>query len=416
MTRIPLLALSATTVVLFIVTCAACDNEPDLSSLPFAEQCVPESTVEVFSTPDDAGFSSADVAQIDSVVLAAIADSAFPGAAVAIGRSGGVAYLQGYGKATYNASAPDISPTSIYDLASMTKVVSTTTATMLLVESGAISLDDYVVKYLPEFAPNGKEHITLKHLLTHTSGLIPFRPFHTMGIHDRESVLSYIMQDTLQFPPGERVSYSDLGMITMGRVIEKASGMRLQDFAQQYVFNPLGMCDTHFRTQEPGDNEDIVPTEYDSTFRKTLVHGVVHDETAFILGGTAGHAGLFSTAADLARFGQMMLSGGTMGDLQFLREETITSFTSRPEPGGQMERAIGWDMKSLGGYSSSGRYFSLNSFGHTGYTGTSIWFDPDNDIFAIMLTNRVHPTRANRKISAVRPAFADAVALGMIAD
>lgn len=388
-----------------------CDPAAGLDNIASSSECQPASILAGYDL-SSSDLDSTARALVDSVIVAAIADSAFPAAAIAVGSSDQISYLNGYGTKTYDPDSGDITPKSVFDLASMTKVIATTTATMLLVENRLLDLDDRVVDYLPEFGNNGKESVTIRHLLTHTSGLVPFQPFHRMGIVTKEDVLSYIMNDTLRTAPGTVVSYSDFGLITMGRVIESITGMTLNQFASTYIFNPLGMCDTGFRSRDPGDIARVVPTEYDSTFRQALVHGVVHDETSFSLGGVAGHAGLFSTAADLSIFASMMLSGGMADSVRFLEEETIASFTKRPVEG-QTSRAIGWDLKSLNGYSSSGRFFSLNSFGHTGYTGTSIWLDPETDMFAILLTNRVHPTRANRKISQVRPDYADAVATGL---
>ncbi|NND70655.1 MAG: beta-lactamase family protein [Rhodothermales bacterium] len=394
-------------VLLLLASCQPLVTE----RLQGSDVCV--ENVQQDNDPALAGFAEQDLARIDSVILTAIADSAFPGASVSIGTPTTVAYSRGYGTLSY--SDPDsVHETTVYDLASMTKVVATTTSAMLLYEAGALDLDARVTEYLPEFGESGKDDVRVIHLLTHTSGLIPFRPYHLLGLHERSEILGAIMSDSLQFEPGTRVSYSDLGMITMGRVIEEIAGMTLDSFSTRYIFNPLGMCSTAFRSSNQVDVENIAPTEVDTLFRKSLVHGVVHDETAYILGGTAGHAGLFATAADLSKFATMMLTGNTIDGKPFLARETISRFTSRPAGPGQQERAIGWDLRSLEGYTSAGEYFSRDSFGHTGYTGTSIWIDPELDVYAILLTNRVHPTRANRKISAVRPAFASAVGLPLV--
>ena len=398
-----------TATILLLVALAGC-QPPVLERLSGSETCLTRHPLAIDVA--GAGYLDTDLARIDSVILAAIADSAFPGAAISVGRPDVVAYSRGYGSLAYDVNTPP-TDTTLYDLASMTKVVSTTTAAMLLYEAGVLDLQSRVVDYLPEFGVNGKDGVRIIHLLTHTSGLIPFRPYHRLGLHERSEVLDAIMNDSLQSEPGLKVSYSDLGMITMGRVIEEISGVSLDEFAERYIFNPLGMCSTGFRSKVPGDTRNIAPTEIDTLFRGGLVRGVVHDETAYILGGTAGHAGLFSTARDLSRFASMMLTGMSPDGSQFLKPETIAQFTARPMSG-QTDRALGWDLRSLEGYTSAGEYFSKDSFGHTGYTGTSIWIDPELRVYAILLTNRVHPTRANRKISGVRPEYASAVGLPLV--
>jgi CubicO group peptidase (beta-lactamase class C family) len=261
------------------------------------------------------------------------------------------------------------------------------------------------VQYLPAFGQNDKAEVTIRHLLTHTAGLIPFIPFHTLGFTTREAVVDSIMASPLVYEPGSESRYSDFGMITMALVIEQITGQDFAAYAEAHIFEPLGMHDTGFRPAGQPDST-IVPTEIDNLFRHRLVQGEVHDEAAWILGGTAGHAGLFSTAADLARFATMLTSEGRLHGQPFLQPETIRLFTT-PINRAQHSRALGWDTRSLEGYSSAGQYFGPNSFGHTGFTGTSIWIDPDRDLYVILLTNRVYPTRDNRGHISVRPALAD---------
>jgi CubicO group peptidase (beta-lactamase class C family) len=278
---------------------------------------------------------------------------------------------------------------------------------MQLHESGAIALDDPVAKYLPEFAANGKEAVTIRQLLQHRGGLIPYRRYHMNGFTDRQQVIDAIMTDSLYSVPGTEMHYSDLGMITLGLMVERISGLGLAKYAQRRIFDPLGMRNTGFKPVNAGGDPLAVPTEVDSTFRMKLIQGEVHDETAYLLGGAAGHAGLFSTAEDLSRFASMMLNDGVIDGVRFLDRRTIKEFTMRPEEPNARDRALGWDLKSSDGYSSAGRFFGPNSFGHTGFTGTSIWIDPDAKLFAILLTNRVYPTRDNRAVIAIRPQFAD---------
>ncbi len=382
------------------------------------------------------GLSSRRLDRIDSLMRASIDEGAFPGAALAVGRGGAIVKQKGYGYYTYEAEQP-VTPHVRYDLASLTKVVATTTAVMQLYEEGLLDLDAPVARYVPAFAQNGKGGITIRHLLTHSSGLIPFRRFHRMpGIETRQDVLDAVLAEELQYPPGTQTAYSDLGFITLMLVVEAVSRMDFAAYAEQRIFEPLGMDDTGFRPVAPMTparagvgaratparaevplapasavvpDSLIVPTEIDRTFRERLVQGAVHDEAAYLMGGVSGHAGLFSTARDLATFAYMLAHEGRIYGKPFLLPETVRLFTTRVDDLGEDEstRALGWDTKSMEGYSSAGQHFGPNSFGHTGFTGTSLWIDPDQQLFAILLTNRVHPTRENSKLSAVRPRLAD---------
>ncbi len=353
--------------------------------------------------PAEAGMDGGALRSIDSLMNASIADRAFPGAAVAIGRSGVLTKTSAYGYFTYDKVVP-VTQRSRFDLASLTKVVGTTTAAMKLYDEGRLDLDDRVVDYLPEFGQGGKSNVTIRHLLTHTAGLIPFRPFHQLGIIDRQALIEAIMAEKLLYEPGRESRYSDLGMITLMLVIEKITAQPFGDWIVQNVFEPLEMYETAYRGRL--SDTTIVPTEYDGLFRKRLIQGEVHDEAAWILGGVSGHAGLFSTIEDLAKFAFMLTNDGYVNGRQFLQPETIRTFT-RAQDSGNHTRGLGWDTKSPNGYSSAGEHFGPNSFGHTGFTGTSLWIDPDEDLFVVLLTNRVYPTRENLKITQVRPQFAD---------
>ncbi|MCB0717416.1 MAG: beta-lactamase family protein, partial [Bacteroidetes bacterium] len=310
------------------------------------------------------------------------------------------------GHFTYE-SGTTVTEKTQFDLASMTKVIVTTTAIMQLYESGAIKLDDPVARYLPAFGANGKQDVTIRQLLQHRGGLIPYRRYHMNGYSTRQSVIDAIMTDSLVYEPGTETRYSDLGMITLGLLVERVSGLSLADYADRRILRPLGMINSGFKPVGAGGDPLAVPTEVDSTFRMKLIQGEVHDETAYLLGGASGHAGLFSTAEDLARFADMMLHEGMIDGKRFLKASTIKLFTMRSDDISARDRALGWDLKSPDGYSSAGKYFGPNSFGHTGFTGTSIWIDPDAKLFAILLTNRVYPTRDNRSIVTIRPQFAD---------
>ena len=344
------------------------------------------------------------LARVDASVNAAITEKAFPGAAVAMGRSGVIAKLSGYGTFTYESDKP-VTPDSPFDMASLTKVIATTTAAMLLYEEGRLDIDAPVSAYLSAFDRADKRAITLRHLLTHTSGLPPFLLFHIEGVTTREGVLEAIFDVALNARPGEIYSYSDFSMITMALVIESIAGQSFDTFAKERIFEPLGMASTGFRVAGEPDTS-VVPTEVDDYFRFRLIQGEVHDETAWILGGAAGHAGLFSTARDMTRFAGMLTRQGRHEGAAFLQPETIRLFTTAVDTS-QHSRALGWDTRNARKPSSSGAFFGPRSFGHTGFTGTSIWIDPDAELYVVLLTNRVYPTRENRSYEPMRPLVAD---------
>ncbi len=354
----------------------------------------------------EVGLNGHQLAQVDSLIYSAIVDRAFPGAALAIGRGGVVAKLDGYGYFTYDSDHL-VTPESVFDLASLTKVVATTMAAMKLYDEGRLDLDARVVEYLPEFGQSGKDQVTVRQLLTHSSGLIPYRAFHVLGITSRRSLIDSVMAEKLIYKPGTESRYSDLGMITLMLVIECITGQSFDEYVQTRIFEPLGMHNTGFRGTGNRD-PSVVPTELDAYFRHRLIQGEVHDETAWILGGVSGHAGVFSTVEDLTRFAYMLMNEGRVDGEEFISPETIRLFTRVQDPD-LSTRALGWDTKSPDGYTSAGTRFGPNSFGHTGFTGTSLWIDPDADLFVIFLTNRVFPTRENGKITEFRPRLADAV-------
>ncbi|MCB0751820.1 MAG: serine hydrolase, partial [Ignavibacteriae bacterium] len=305
----------------------------------------------------------------------------------------------------YDKNSPKDQTNSIFDLASVTKVVGTTSAAMILIHEGKLNLDDKVIKYLPEFNNTGKDKITIRNLLLHNSGLAAFKRYYDVYTTGDE-IIKDIMNLPLENLPGEKYVYSDLGMITLQKVMEKISGKPINIFLKENLFDPLEMNNTMYHPS----NDIIykcVPTEIDTVWRHKLIQGEVHDERAAILNGIAGHAGLFSTTEDLSKFIMMYLNDGKYSCSQILDPKLIEEWTTKQSE--QSDRAIGWDTKSLEGYSSSGHFFSNNSFGHTGFTGTSIWVDKDTKLFVILLTNRVYPTRANRKISDFRPIIHDAI-------
>ena len=340
----------------------------------------------------------------------AVADGAFPGGVLAVGLHNELA-VHPFGRLTRDAKSPAVTGDTIYDVASLTKPIVTTTAIMRLVERGELSLDAPVVRFLPEWAkaapsdpdPSWRARVTVRMLLLHDSGLPPHRDFFEQA-KGRDAVLARVMAEPLVREPGKQIEYSDIGFILLGEIVERLTGDPLDEVAKD-IFTPLDMRDSLFNPPK-SLRSHIAPTEYDATYRKRLLQGEVHDENAWALGGVAGHAGLFSTAGDIAEFAQMLLNGGIYAHHRILRRSTIQQFTSRETLGGS-SRALGWDVPMQP--SSSGQYFSAKSYGHTGFTGTSLWIDPERGLFVILLTNRVNPTRENEKIRQVRPALHDAV-------
>ena len=373
---------------------------------------LPQRAVRVAVRAGDAGFNGRLTARVDSLMAASLAERAFPAASVAVGAGMTVAHLKGYGHFTYESDRR-VLPDTPFDMASLTKVIATTTAAMLLYDRGLFDLDAPLARYLPELAATNKRAVTVRQVMLHAAGLRPFIPFHTRGVTTRPALLAAILADSLVYAPGSDSRYSDFGFILIGLAVERISGMTLDAFAAREIFGPLGMANTRFRPVDRAANgqgsgyESVVPTEFDNLYRKRLVQGEVHDETAWTLGGVAGHAGLFSTARDLARFAAMLASNGQVDGRAFIRPETIRLFTTRANVVPGSTRAIGWDTRSDSGYSSAGTRFGPRSFGHTGFTGTSLWVDPARGLWVVLLTNRVYPTRDNTKHSAVRSKIAD---------
>ena len=342
--------------------------------------------------------------EVNKIMEQAISDSVFPGAVLLFGIDNSFLYEKSFGHYTYNKTSTPVSLNSIFDLASVSKVVGTTSAAMILVDKGKLNLDEKVITYLPEFNNNGKDKITIRNLLLHNSGLPAFKKYYDEYSTAKE-VINDIMNLKLIYETGSKYVYSDLGMITLQKVIEKISGTTLDKFLKKELFEPLGMNRTMYNPPKEMKNE-CVPTEIDTFYRMRLLQGEVHDERAYLLNGVAGHAGLFSTAEDLSKFVRTLLNGGKFNDKQIISKRTIDEWTTKQSK--QSDRGLGWDTRSKEN-SSSGKYFSMNSFGHTGYTGTSIWVDKDKKFFVILLTNRVHPTRRNKKIIKFRPVIHNAV-------
>jgi CubicO group peptidase (beta-lactamase class C family) len=352
--------------------------------------------------PQDAELRAGLVPALDRAVGAAIGNRATPGASVAAGRQGRAPVLRAYGRTDWAPGARAVTDSTIYDLASLTKAVATTTAAMILEDEGRLALDRPVAAYLPGFGAPDKAPITVRMLLTHTSGL---RADHTLyrEIRGRAAYLARIDAHPLAARPGTRFRYDDWNFVVLQLAMEQVTGEPLDRWLQRRVWGPLGMRDTGFNPP-PSLRPRIAPTEV-QRFRGGQLWGEVHDENAWALGGVAGHAGLFSSARDLAVFARMLLEGGTHGGVRIVRPETVARWTRRQGPGST--RALGWD--TYAPRSGAGRLFSPRSFGHTGFTGTSLWIDPERGVYAILLTNRVNPTRDNPRIPPVRSAVADAV-------
>ena len=359
-------------------------------------------------TPRSVGMSAERLAKIDHVILRGISAGGYPGAAVVVGRRGAAVFERGYGRLSWEKSSAQVTANrTIYDLASLTKVVGTTTALMVLYDEGKIHLDDPVSQYIPEFSGGQKDLVTIRMLLEHRSGLPAGRDLWRIASTPAEARQA-VIETPLVCQPNACYEYSDLGADMLGFIVEAASGESLDKFLQERVFQPLGMTDTFFR---PADSlrARVAPTEV-APPRGYPLQGEVHDENAYALGGVAGHAGLFSTAADLSVFAQMMLNGGEYDGTRIVADSTVALFSKRAAG----TRALGWD--TCGGSGSCGQYLGEDAYGHTGFTGTSLWIDPDRDMFVVLLTNRVHEARAKRPakvIADVRADLADAAALSV---
>lgn len=333
----------------------------------------------------------------------AVADSAFPGAYAAVGTADGVIAEYAVGRIDWATDAPRPDARTLWDLASLTKVVGTTSAVMQLVGAGRLALDAPVQRYLPDWTGPNKERVTIRHLLTHSSGLPAWRPLYKEATSP-ESALALVLATGLDTLPGVRSVYSDLNFILLGTIVARLTGEPLDAYDARHVFAPLGMVDTRYRPPA-SERARTAPTEFDP-WRQRHLRGEVHDENAYALGQVAGHAGLFSTGADLARLARAYLNGGTLDGRRVFDAAVVAQFT-RAQDTTVSRRALGWETPTGG--NSAGHYLSRRAFGHTGFTGTSMWMDPERGVFVVLLTNRVNPTRMNTRIGRVRVALADAV-------
>ena len=328
-------------------------------------------------------------------------------------QGGRLVALRAFGRSTYELESPLITTDTMFDLASVSKVVATTTVAMILYERGLLDLDAPVVGIVPEFAgaefagagagdaDARRRAISLRMLLAHSSGLPAYEKLFWKA-RTREQLLRAAFTTPLVAAPGTRAEYSDIGFMVLCEALERVAAETLDRFCQREVFGPLGMAHTTYNPP-PEARAAIPPTQDDRTFRKRIIQGEVQDENASVLGGVAGQAGVFSTAEDVARFAHALLGGGT----PILRPETVRLFTRRETAPAGTSRALGWDRPSPP--SQSGKYFSTLAYGHLGYTGTSLWIDPVRELSVVLLTNRTWPDSSNWAIKQVRPKFHDAV-------
>jgi CubicO group peptidase (beta-lactamase class C family) len=343
---------------------------------------------------------------VRAVLNRAVADSAFPGAYAVVGTADGIVAEYGVGQLD-SADPSRPSARTVWDLASLTKVIGTTSAMLQLVGSGRVALDSPVVKYLPQWTAPGANRITVRHLLSHNSGLPAWRALYKESATPEEAT-AQLFATSPDTAPGVRFLYSDLGFILLGKLVERVSGEPLAQYDTAHVFGPLGMTDTRYLPPASWLSR-IAPTEQDS-WRGRKLRGEVHDENASRLGGVSGHAGLFSSARDLSRFARMYLHYGTLDGVRVFDSATVARFI-RVQDTTVSRRALGWETPT--GRNSAGRRMPAVAFGHTGFTGTSLWMDPARHVFVLLLTNRVNPTRNNTKINGVRISLADAVVSAM---
>ena len=355
------------------------------------------------SAPETVGMSTRQLARMDSVINEEISQHHLPGAVVLVSRKGRVIWRKAYGSRAVEPARELMTANTIFDLASLTKVVATATSIMILVERGKVRLTDPLSKYIPEIKGEGKDRITIELLLTHRAGYAP-----DFDLRDRwtgyDEAINRLIREPLRNPPGARFVYSDIGYIALGEVVRRASGQTLAEFARRNIFAPLNMRDTGFQPAAQLKSR-IAPTEKRSGQMSYLgdtnqdagaegekwLRGQVHDPTSFRMGGIAGHAGLFSTVDDLAVYCQVIMNGGKFGQTRILSPLSVSLMIQpRLVSEAGWTRGLGWDMNTS--YSTNrGDLFPLGSFGHTGFTGTSIWIDPASEMFVIFLSNRVHP-------------------------
>ena len=404
---------SVTAVLMLAAGCARTAANPVPVTLPTPVPAVPgpppprlPSAVRLLpALPASVGMDSTLPARLDSILRVALSEGAAPGASIAVGRWGRLVHLKGYGTLDYSVGSPAVDAGSIYDLASLTKVIATTTSAMILEEAGKLDLDRPVREFVPELDAPDKAAITVRMLLTHSGGLEAYAPLYRQA-RGRSEYLREINARPLASTPGLQTVYSDWDMVLLQAVLEKLAGMSLDNYSDGHIFRPLGMNDTRFvpDTTDRPYRRRIAPTTADE-LRGGPLQGTVHDANAWAMGGVSGHAGLFSSARDVAAFAQFLLDGGSYANVRVVAPQTIARWTSRQ--GGTTSRALGWDTPAPS--SSAGRFFSPRSFGHTGFTGTSLWIDPERGLFVVLLLNRVNSRGESTRHVQLRRDVSDAV-------
>ena len=337
------------------------------------------------AAPADAGMNEAKLAAIETAVREALAAKQMPGCVVLVAWQSKIAYLRAFGDRRIEPEREPMTVDTVFDLASLTKPLATASSVMLLIAQGKLQLDDPVGRHLPEFAGQGKQDITVRHLLTHQSGLIADNPL--VDFNDGPAkAIERLFALTPLARPAEKFIYSDVGFMVLGELVRRASGQDVNDFSKEHLFAPLGLTETGFLPPEPLRRRAAPTQQREGRW----MQGEVHDPRAYALGGIAGHAGLFSTAADLAVYAEMLLGEGEYSGVRVLARETVAAMRApQSVPGGGL-RGLGWDMKT--GYSSNrGEGFSPQAVGHGGFTGTAFWIDPELRLAVIFLSNRVHP-------------------------
>ncbi len=349
---------------------------------------------------------------VEQTIQAAISEGQTPGAVICVGTAERILYLGAFGRRQEVPRSLPMHTDTIFDLASLTKVVATAPAICLLWQQGQIDLDAPVRCYLPEFSGGHKNRVTVRHLLTHTSGLPAFKNYLQKGLKGRpEAILTDICQTRLKAPPGKAFIYSDLGFILLGEIVRRVSGWDLDTFCRRFLYQPLRMRWTRFNPP-PSWHRRCAATEWREG---QMTQGVVHDPNAYALGGVAGHAGLFSIASDLARFCQMLLREGELNGVRLFEPEVVQAMRTNHCPVEGIQRGLGFDILSPYSPQMKGDRFPVGVFGHTGYTGTSLAVDPFKGVFFILLTNRVHPDD-KRNIASLRKTIANLLATALYPD
>jgi len=344
------------------------------------------------------------------IVNEAIQTELFPGAQVIVVKDGTILAEEYFGKQSFEANSKSIDSNSIYDVASLTKVIATTPVIMKLIKKKLLHLNHNISQFYPEFKGKWKDDVTIKHLLTHSSGLKAYEQyFLDSSIQNYNDIIKDItLNQDLISQPGTKFIYSDLGMILLMDIAQKVTGRKFEDLVQSWLLNPMNMKNTHYNPA-PYLHDQIPPTEIDKLFRKSLVKGIVHDENAFIMGGVSGHAGIFSNVLDIANYAQTMLNYGVYNGTRIFSKKTIRNAIKKQNLPIGSDYALGWDTPSSSGNSSAGDYFSELSYGHLGFTGTSMWIDPKKQLFIILLTNRTYPNRNKEGMHKFRRIFHNSI-------